>query len=711
MQDIIVTMKAAEKAVLIVGFSSMVAQLALLRQSLVLYQGNELMLGLALGSWMLLVGAGTYIGGRIDESYSRRIIAWTLVASALILPMMPGMFAWFGRAMTVRGEVTGPIQAIATTLISWSAFCMLYGLQLTVLCNILGKHRGGWNLSRGYMLDTAGSALAGAIFTLILVGRVDNATIFYIASYGYLLAALAYSRKMIGSALIAGAILSAFALGFDMQALTESIVYPGQNIVAYADTRYGSIVVSEDMGQYNFFENGVPVFSTNDVAQAEEKTHYAMLQRDNPKKVLLIGGGASGSVKEILKYNVTEVDYVEIDSSVIDLARRYVPLSGLDDRRVHLIYGDGRRFVKTAGCCYDVVIVDLPQPTNAQTNRYYTLEFFADVKKIISDDGVFSESLNSGADYIGQSAVVLNRDLHRTLKGAFGNVIVLPGLRSYYLASDGNLTYDIAGRVRASGLNNTYVNGYYLGGILTGERIGYLNGAVSAGGEVNRDLRPTGYYTYLIHWLERLGIDINPAYIAALIGVIFLLTFFMMRPIGASVFCAGFTSSALEVVLLVSFQEVYGYLYEQVGLIVSAFMVGLAAGAYLVARGGSWGLREVQRALLGTTLFCLMLPPTIVFAAGIKPPGDAIFAMLTYPVLAAILGALSGLTFTIVGGLMGGRKEGWKNTGVLFSIDYLGALIGSVISSVILIPLIGLINLCILSAALNSIAWIRLKSS
>ena len=99
-----------------------------------------------------------------------------------------------------------------------------------------------------------------------------------------------------------------------------------------------------------------------------------MAQRPDARKVLLVSGGISGTAREILKYHVSRVDYVELDPLILELGRKYLP-DNLADRRIRVINTDGRLFIKQTGEKYDVAIMDVPAPSTAQLNRFYTVEF------------------------------------------------------------------------------------------------------------------------------------------------------------------------------------------------------------------------------------------------------------------------------------------------------------------------------------------------
>ncbi|MEM2955035.1 MAG: hypothetical protein QW625_03755, partial [Candidatus Nanoarchaeia archaeon] len=178
-----------------------------------------------------------------------------------------------------------------------------------------------------------------------------------------------------------------------------------QKIIHHRNSIYGHIVITESEGQFNFFENSLPLFSTDNAQESEEIVHYSMVQHPNPKKVLLISGGVAGRIKELSKYDVI-VDYVELDSLIIELGKKYTENLEYDKLRIFL--SDGRFFLKTSRDKYDVIIVDLPEPSTAQLNRFYTLEFFKEVKKSLKSNGIFSFKLPFSPNYISYESMQLN---------------------------------------------------------------------------------------------------------------------------------------------------------------------------------------------------------------------------------------------------------------------------------------------------------------
>lgn len=119
-------------------------------------------------------------------------------------------------------------------------------------------------------------------------------------------------------------------------------------------------------------------------------THVAMATNPNIKKVLVIGAGDGGTVRELTKYETIEqIDMVEIDEMVVDVCKQYLPqtASKLDDPRVKLYFEDGLKFVRKVENEYDLIIVDSTDPFGPGEGLF-TREFYGNCSKALTDDGI-----------------------------------------------------------------------------------------------------------------------------------------------------------------------------------------------------------------------------------------------------------------------------------------------------------------------------------
>ena len=118
--------------------------------------------------------------------------------------------------------------------------------------------------------------------------------------------------------------------------------------------------------------------------------HVAMATNLNIKKVLVIGAGDGGTVRELTRYPTIEhIDMVEIDKMVVDVCKEFLPQTAckLDDPRVHLYFEDGLRYIRSKENEYDLIIVDSTDPFGPGEGLF-TKEFYGNCFKALTEDGI-----------------------------------------------------------------------------------------------------------------------------------------------------------------------------------------------------------------------------------------------------------------------------------------------------------------------------------
>jgi spermidine synthase len=496
-----------------------------------------------------------------------------------------------------------------------------------------------------------------------------------------------------------GAVAIGGAWAGDLDGISTQMQYAGQDVVDRGNSPYGSLVVTKSANQHNFIQNGLPLFSTHNIINAEESVHYAMAQRPGARRVLLISGGVAGSAGEILKYLHARVDYVELDPLILEFSGQYLS-AGLEDTRIRTFNTDGRMFVRQAAGEYDVIIVNVPDPSTSQLNRFYTAEFFGEVKRALTPRGVLCISLGQYRNYLSKELARLIGTAHRTLAEVFSESLIVPAGRTFLLASNGELTMGIAERIEASGVNNQYVNAHYLTGILTTDRIADVRRAVSPDAAVNRDLHPVGYYYHLQYWLSRFKYQTGA--MEAVLLILLVVYVIRLRAVPLAIFTTGFSVASLEIVLLLGFQILQGSLYHNIGLIVTMFMLGLSLGSLAMNRMlGRWTARGLAKLEFALAIYAGLLPVMLTALAGITDPQlMSTCSQIAVPCATLILGLLAGMEFPLAGKA---NFSGLAPTASrLYTADLVGAALGALLVSTLLIPLIGVIGVCVVAVALKA---------
>jgi spermidine synthase len=608
----------------------------------------------------------------------------------------------------LRGEAVGLAGTWLASLALLAPYCLVAGALLTLGCRLVAADGGPGAVGPVYLADTAGSVAGGALFVFVLVPRLDHYALLCVPAFLNLaLAALLAWRTRAWALLAAGGALAgvlALQLALvDADSVTTSLQHRGERVVFRANSPYGRLIVCDNSGLLTFYENGVPVAATENTAQVEEAVHYAMCQRPQARRVLLIGGGMAGDAREILRYPaVAEVTYVELDPAIIAAGRLLVP-GNLGDPRISLKAADGRRFVRGSRGLFDVAIVDLPDPSTSQLNRYYTAGFFEEAHRALKPGGVLAFGLGHYENFAGPELARLLASARRTLEGSFRRVILIPGGRVFFLASDGALEPDIAGRIESVGIHPRLVNRHYLDAMLSADRLADIGRAVARPAAQNTDGNPVLYYYEMRRWLSQFGgLSAVPGALLALALAAYLAR---LGPVPRVIFAAGFAASGLEIVLLLGFQMLYGSVYRQVGLVVTVFMAGLASGAWAAVRAAPRVAPVRGLTLLGLAIAALAAAvPLVLRASGALDAGAGSESMGQGCILVAtfLLAALVGAQFPLAGAA-GGPGAG-AAPARLFGADLAGAALGALLVSSLLVPLLGVPAVCLLTAVLNAAA-------
>lgn len=152
-------------------------------------------------------------------------------------------------------------------------------------------------------------------------------------------------------------------------------------------------------------------------------THVPMAVNPEAKKVLVIGAGDGGVVRELTRYSSIErIDMVEIDKMVVDVCREYLPQTScrLDDSRVNLYYEDGMKYVRTRENEYDLIIVDSTDPFGPGEGLF-TREFYGNCHKALTDNGILVNQHES--PYYSADARAMRR-AHRQIRAVFPTAMV-----------------------------------------------------------------------------------------------------------------------------------------------------------------------------------------------------------------------------------------------------------------------------------------------
>ncbi len=593
------------------------------------------------------------------------------------------------------GEITGIFPILLSSLV----LTLFISFPLGILF-VFNAHFQKGDLFQVYLMESLGSAAAGLIVYLLLIPLVSNwqGAVIIGASVSFLVFFSFGAKKHIYLFLF----LLIFMAGFWIFDFPSQIIYwkPFQ-LVKTKDTPYGKLQVIQTEEQISLYNNSLLDFAYPNLAAAEESVHFALLQNPSAKNVLLVGGGAGGSLKQILKYPQVEVDYVEIDPEIIRLSLQFLPEEEKEifqNERVHIYYQDGRAFLNKAKKSYDMIILNLPEPATAQINRFYTKEFFLKSREKLTEEGVVSFRVPSAENYISRELQSFLSSLYYTVKEVFPQVEIVPGDTNIFLAASYPLSISIdelVQKIENLNLQNTYVCSHFLFSRLSPLRMNMLNEKVLTGQKkINLDFTPISYFYNSILWstqfkgweakifsffssLGRFWLLDLPLILFILLLILFWLrrkkSPFFLVPLAVM----GFTTMVSEIIVIISFQTLYGYLYHRIALLLTSFMLGLFLGAVRGKRRKRMDMSQLLLIQFGFLLLLLFL----YVCLSINSPEFLFFIFLL------LLGFLGGDLFIVSNHLF--LKER-KNYGLGYGLDLLGSFFGALAASSFLIPLFGL---------------------
>jgi len=704
----------------------MMAQVLILRELLVLAQGQELKLALGLWCWLLWVGLGSLAGGRLHAPGLRPARLGGLLA--LLGFLLPATILASRALPTLARLPQGQSLPFATTFLLFvlllAPFGLVSGYFFPGAVQVLARESPRQAAGRVYYLETLGAALGVVVLQLFLVGRYGNLSLGLAVGLGLGLAPwfLARPRNWAARAIIAvNLLVLAAGVGFapGLDRASRGWEWPGRRVIAAVDSPYALLTATREAEQLSFFANSLWLFTYPDPLTAEHQVQLGLLEHPQPRRVLLLGGGVAGLGAEILKIaTITRLDYVELDPHLVRLAQELLPMAaGLaGDPRVRLIHQDARRHLAATPERYDVILMALPEPRNAQLNRFYTREFFRLVALKLLPGGVFSFALTGAETSLSPLRAAYLAMACNTLRQVFPEVAAFPGGQVRFFASPdkGVLVTDpevLVQRLQARRLSLQYVREYYLLQDLSPWRRQYLNRVLSRPSpELNTDLDPRCFFFDLVLSTVQEGLGVKDALFslqelppaipwAALALVTALAGAAWHRHPGLrslyQVVVMGLGAMALEIIVLVLYQIRLGSLYQQLGILIAAFMTGMAAGS-------AAGSRRFGRLRGGARLLGGMQGGLALLAGGLAlwlqggvplPASEGEFWIRAgYVLVLAAAGFGGGGVFALSAALWAeSQPEVRGQGGMLYAADLLGATLGTLGVSLLALPVWGII--------------------
>ena len=737
-------------AIVIMGFSGLVAEIVLLRELLIVFSGNELCIGLILANWLILEAAGCLLAAGRQRERSAPPVGWFTIITILFSISLVTAIVFtrnlkYLLGMSI-GENMGLLPVFFSSFLILLPVSMLHGALFTISCRIYGGCVPHDSAAAGkvYVYETLGTLLGGLAATFVLIPFLDSfqaACWLGVLNMVACLGLLIFFQKQGGSrktcvtaaGLVLVLFISLIGSGWAerLHRQTVQAQWKNQQVVHYQNSPYGNVCVTENQGQYIFFVDGVPALMTPvpDIQAVESFVHLPLLAHPDPNQVLVLSRGAGGVIHEILKHpSVAAIEYAEIDPLLPKLLERFAtPLTDIELNAENVIISpmDGRLLLNTTQNRYDVIFVGVPEPASLQANRFFTREFFSLARNRLNQGGILVLGLPGSLTHINPELRHLNSCIYHTLAGVFSHIRVFPGEgRHLFLASDtpdiqamdiDRVVHRLVQRQMAvepavprhidQHLHPGWQNWFSR----------FLEGGTQA---ENYDFRPLGMFYSIAYWNSLYGtgsgwffsvpdiLDLRAAFLACLgVPVLYLL----LRSAGTrprqagillSVATSGFAGMIVSLTVIFGFQALHGYLFSWIGILIAAFMAGSAWGALLTAgrrnsAADDW--KAFVRIEQGIIFFCAALP-LLFFAARAGSDSPVVFyaIRMVFPGIAGICGFLTGAQFPLANRICLEKSgDPGRTAALLYSSDLVGGWIGGVAGAMVLLPVLGLTRTCV----------------
>jgi spermidine synthase len=717
----------------LLGISSIFAQSLLIRELMISFYGNEFFVGAVLAFWLIWVAVGSLSAGKISNKFKNQVLlffsqilfSFSLFFEILLIRYLKGQF--FGL------EIPNLIHSFLGASLIPFPICFLLGFWWTIATKIFSEVKKEISsVNFAYFLECLGFIFGGILFSFVLVKfnpfLVANFLIF-LNLINVELFIFPERKFLFWKILIFVLLFASFSLFFipllkNLEKISAGFWFKNQKLVETKNTLYGNIQVTKIDSQYNFFENGVYLGSEKDFEFAEKFSHLSLVLHSNPEKVLLIGGGMSGFLREILKHPVKEIYYLELDPKLIEILKKFLSQelkSSLFNEKVKIINLDGIYFLKNTNEKFDLILVNLPSPSTALINRFYTKEFFQIVKGKLKENGIFAIYLPYSPSAPNKNLENLCASVFKTLNSVFKKVIVLPEDEVFFFASNSeNLSYNaeiFSKRFEERKIQTNFLTKDYINFRFKSERIEKALEIFEKNktSKENQIFHPVSYFWQTLFWLDvfskkfsnffkSFSFSFLPIFILVLVLLTVYLTKKKNNQINSlfSVAVSGFSLMGFETILIFAYQVIVGYLYFRISLLISSFMLGMTFGVYLgnkKIKKEKIKISDLLKPHFFLLCFSLFSIPALIF---LFKSSSLKFAEIFLFLLSILAGFFGGMVFPLANQIyLSFEKEISQKTGVIYGADLIGSSLGALISPLILIPVYGVFSNLILIFVLN----------
>ena len=615
------------------GFSSAAVQILLIREYLAVFSGNELVIGVIFGLWLLFAALGSLAGAYLNKP-GQKTLNVLYIGSVLL-----GILAIRAvRLLFDPGEMIAPWIIPVIVLLTQSDAAFFGGLVYGRISKITSG-------SRLYLVENTG-ALTGLVYISsgillhwsngILISSTLSLFIFY--------AFFADHRRMKQSMVMCIISISMIAGFFYLN--PKSIKWKYSLDVDTIHTGFGGeIAEKRGVDDTLILLNNSLYRMKMPLPSIEQAVHIPMaMHKGQVHSALVIGN--MGQVQEIEKYDSVRLTCIESEPTLAKNGCRYCAVEGLQTDSL-----------------FDIILLGSTMPTTAQSGRFFTETFFKKIKLLTGESGIFSFSLPFSENFLSSDENAFKNLLLRTLKKAFKQVMVIPGSGYTFIASDKQLQWPVK-----IGVTTRYLENYTMITI-DSARVAAANNQTDLSKKTNTISRPIALYFTQKQWLGLFDLSfIYAAGFFILLGLIAIL----LIPKSASAFSIGSTglvAGIYSIAIMIIFQFLYGTLHGKISFLMVSLTAGFVAGSF------------IKKFPFSDVVIGLYAVLSILLLVKIANIPEFVFMVFN-----------AGIGFLTAAQFVTRKPESWSG---LYSADLAGGVIGMVLGSTILIPYFGIETIAI----------------
>lgn len=382
-------------AAILVAIGGIIYELILGAAASYLIGDSILSFSLATGITLFGMGIGSLISSKIGANSAR-----AFAINEILLGIVGGNSVLILYAAFSFTKISMLIFAIISLIIG-----IFIGLEIPLLIKMFetfGKKSSVNLLSRILALDYFGALAASLIFPLVLLPYLGLMRAAYLVAFlnilvaVMILRAMKSSKKIMFASVLAMIFLGAlFCFANILEAKIDSKAYRDP-VIFYEQSAYQKIVLTKYHNDTRLFLNNQLQFSSLDEARYHETlSAAAMTSVKNPETVAIFGGGDGMLAREILKYpSVRKIILVDLDPRVTEISKTSPVISKLNEGalsnpKVEILNQDAFKFAFETPQKFDAVLIDLVDPSNERLAKLYSKQFYAQVERILSPNGIF----------------------------------------------------------------------------------------------------------------------------------------------------------------------------------------------------------------------------------------------------------------------------------------------------------------------------------